>query len=240
MTDMILIRHGETDWNRELRFQGQIDVPLNDIGHLQARRVAERLVAEPIHHIYQSDLTRTRQTALPSAQRLSLAGVDEPGLREQHFGIVEGMRVADIKACHPDDWLCWLRFEADWAFAGGGESTRRFHARVTNAVRRLAAQHPRETLLIFTHGGVLDMIWRTAMGLALEGPRQSQIPNGGINRVRVDGDRIDVLAWADARHLDGMPAQPVYDQTKAAGLSTTAAAAALMTGGFAAVAPGSA
>lgn len=230
MTELILIRHGETDWNRELRFQGQVDVPLNDTGHLQARRVADRLAGEAIHHVYSSDLVRTRQTALPSAQRLALSGIDEPGLREQNFGQVDGMRVADIKSQYPHDWLEWLKFQADYAFGGGGESTRSFHARVTDAVRRLAAAHVGETLLVVTHGGALDMIWRTAMGLPLDGPRQSQIPNGGINRVRVHGERIDVLAWADARHLDGMPAQPVYDQSRAAAGAAIASALAPLAG----------
>ena len=67
MTDIILIRHGETDWNRELRFQGQVDVPLNATGHEQARRLAQRLAQEAVvaHHLVSSDLVRTRQTAQP-------------------------------------------------------------------------------------------------------------------------------------------------------------------------------
>ena len=65
MTELILIRHGETDWNRELRFQGQVDVPLNAIGHEQARRLGLRLATETLHELVCSDLTRTQQTALP-------------------------------------------------------------------------------------------------------------------------------------------------------------------------------
>ena len=221
MTELILIRHGETDWNRELRFQGQVDVPLNQTGLNQARRVAERFVGETIHHIYSSDLIRTRQTARPSAQVLSLTGVDEAGLREQNFGVVDGMRVADIKAKYPDEWLEWLQFSADYFFTDG-ESTRNFHARVSDAVARLAARHSGQKLLVVTHGGVLDMIYRSAMALALSGPRQSQIPNGGISRVRIDGEKIEILGWADVRHLGGMPAQPVYDQSRAATALTMA------------------
>eukprot|EP01042_Synura_sphagnicola_P018665 gene18665-biopygen18449 len=73
MTELILIRHGETDWNRELRFQGHVDVPLNATGHEQARRLADRLAAERpvVHHLICSDLIRTQQTATPSLQVLS-------------------------------------------------------------------------------------------------------------------------------------------------------------------------
>ena len=75
MTELILIRHGETDWNRELRFQGQIDVPLNDAGFEQSRRVAQCLADEPVHQLISSDLLRTRQTAQAPSQRLGLVAV---------------------------------------------------------------------------------------------------------------------------------------------------------------------
>ncbi|RYX94227.1 MAG: histidine phosphatase family protein [Comamonadaceae bacterium] len=214
MTDLILIRHGETDWNRELRFQGQVDVPLNAVGHEQARRIAQRLAAERIDHLYASDLLRTQQTAQPLSQQLTIEGIPETGLREQNFGLVDGMRVDDIKLQHPDAWDRWTQFNADWAFGGGAESTRVFHGRVMEAVRRLVASHPGQTLAVVTHGGVLDMIFRTARALDLHGPRQSEIPNAGLNRVRFNGDAIDIVGWADVSHLADLPPQPVYDQTK--------------------------
>ena len=125
------------------------------------------------------------------------------------------MRVDDIKARHPEDWAQWIRFEADYAFAGG-ESTRQFHARVMAAVRGLVLAHTGQTLVVVTHGGVLDMIYRTARALPLSGPRQSEIPNAGLNRVRITGEAIAILAWADTQHLADMPPQPRYDQTSLA------------------------
>jgi 2,3-bisphosphoglycerate-dependent phosphoglycerate mutase len=215
MTELILIRHGETDWNRELRFQGQVDVPLNATGHEQALRVARRLAGSTVHHIYCSDLLRTRETADPSATELALQLVPDAGLREQNFGAVDGMRVDDIKAQHAEAWDQWIRFDADYAFTGG-ESTRQFHTRVMQSLRRIAAAHPGQTLLVVTHGGVLDMVFRTARGLDLSGPRQSEIPNGGLNRVRLADDIFEILEWADTGHLNDMPPQPVYDQSKLA------------------------
>ncbi len=213
MTELVLIRHGETDMNRELRFQGHVNVALNDIGHAQARRLAERMAGEPADAVYASDLLRARQTAAPIAGELALQPVPEAGLREQSFGRVDGMRVADIQRDHPEAWAGWLRFEEDFAMPEG-ESTRAFHTRVIAAVQRLVAAHPRQTVVVVTHGGVLDMIYRTARCLGLNGPRQSEIPNAGVNRIRVRDGVFDILAWADTRHLADLPPQPVYDQRK--------------------------
>jgi 2,3-bisphosphoglycerate-dependent phosphoglycerate mutase len=213
MTELILLRHGETDWNRELRFQGHVDVALNAIGLEQARRLARRLAGERAHRLYASDLLRAQQTALPVGLQLGLSSVSDPALREQSFGRVDGMKVDDIKANHPQAWEGWLRFQEDFCMPEG-ETTRQFHARVMDAVHRLVAAHPGETLVVVTHGGVLDMIFRTARSLGLSGPRKSDIPNAGLNRVRVHEGGIDILTWADVKHLEDLPPQPVYDQLK--------------------------
>ena len=213
-TEVVLIRHGETDMNRELRFQGHVDVALNATGLQQARRLATRMAGEQADAVYVSDLMRAQQTAQEIAAQLALQPVPESGLREQSFGRVDGMRVDDIQKQHPECWEGWLRFEQDYAMPEG-ESTRQFHARVMEAVHRLVAAHPDQKLVIVTHGGVLDMIYRTARSLGLDGPRQSEIPNAGFNRIRVRGDgAIDILDWADTRHLADLPPQPVYDQKK--------------------------
>jgi 2,3-bisphosphoglycerate-dependent phosphoglycerate mutase len=216
MTELVMIRHGETDMNRELRFQGHVNVGLNATGLEQARRLAARLAGESARAVYASDLLRAQQTAHPIATQLALQPLPEAGLREQNFGRVDGMRVDDIKEQHPQAWEGWLRFEEDYAMPEG-ESTRQFHARVMEAVQRLAAAHPGEKLVVVTHGGVLDMIYRTALSLGLNGPRQSEIPNAGVNRIRVQGGALQIVDWADVRHLGGdLPPQPVYDQQKLA------------------------
>jgi probable phosphoglycerate mutase len=215
MTELVLIRHGETDMNRELRFQGHVNVGLNAVGLEQARRLAARMAGEQAHALYASDLLRARQTAEPIASGLALEPVPESGLREQNFGRVDGMRVGDIQRDHPEAWAGWLRFTEDFAMPDG-ESTRAFHGRVMQAVQRLVASHPDQTVVIVTHGGVLDMIYRTARSLGLNGPRQSEIPNAGLNRIRVREGAIDILHWADTRHLQDLPPQPVYDQRKLA------------------------
>lgn len=214
-TELILVRHGETDWNRELRFQGHVDVPLNAVGLAQAQRLAARLAGEAPHHLYQSDLQRAVQTAAPAALTLGLQGLSDAALREQNFGRVDGMRVDDIRQQFPTEWAQWVRFDENYAMPNG-ETTRQFHARVMGALQRLATAHWGQRLLVVTHGGVLDMVYRTARSLGLNGPRQSDIPNAGYNRVRLSADTVEILDWADTRHLVDLPAQPVYDQTKLA------------------------
>jgi probable phosphoglycerate mutase len=217
VTELILIRHGETDWNRELRFQGQIDVPLNDIGHEQALRLALRLAGESVQHLVSSDLMRVRQTAEPIASQLGLPVAASAALREQSFGIAEGMNASEIRSRHPRAWDDWLQFHADYAMPEG-ESARQFHARIMDALGHIVAAHEGQRVLVVTHGGALDMVWRTAHGLGLAGPRQSQIPNAGVNRVRIADasapQRIEIVDWADTRHLADLPPQPTYDQRR--------------------------
>ena len=217
-TDLILIRHGETAWNRELRFQGHADVPLNDMGHEQARRLGLRLASETaVQHIFSSDLMRAQQTAAPGAQQLSLPVATSAALREQFFGVVEGMRSDEIQSLHPRAWEEWLEFREDHAMPEG-ETPREFHARIIAALGNIASEHQGRHLIVVTHGGVLDMVWRTARGLSLSGPRRSDIPNAGFNRIRIADpqrpDDIEIVEWADTRHLADLPPQPTYDQTR--------------------------
>jgi len=217
-TDLILIRHGETAWNRELRFQGHADVPLNDIGHEQARRIGLRLAGESaVQHVISSDLMRAQQTAAPAASQLSLPVVTSAALREQFFGVVEGMRSDEIQNLHPRAWEEWLEFREDHAMPEG-ETAREFHARIIAALGGIASEHRGQHLIVVTHGGVLDMVWRTARGLSLSGPRRSDIPNAGFNRIRIadpaEPEAIEIVEWADTRHLADLPPQPTYDQTR--------------------------
>jgi len=203
MTEVILIRHGETDWNVQGRFQGHIDVPLNALGRRQAERMAERLAQERVDVFYCSDLLRTRQTAAPAARKLAIAAAPDAGLREQHFGVLEGLSFDEVQALHPQLLAEWLRHDPDYALPEG-ESVRAFHTRVLAAVQAIAERHAGQTLAIVTHGGVLDMVYRTVHGLPLHGPRDCAIPNAGLNRLRVEGDRFEIVDWADDAHLAGL------------------------------------
>lgn len=209
MTELVLIRHGETDWNRRLSFQGQIDTELNALGLAQAQRLGERLAREhaqtPFDQLVVSDLLRTRQTAAPTVAALGLAPQHSARLREQAFGILEGLSFDEIRLKHPSEFAQWALHDPDYALPGGAESRRIFHGRVIGALTELAARQPGQRLAVVTHGGVLDMVWRQARGLSLLGPRESLIPNAGINRVTVSSDgRFEIVGWADDAHVRGL------------------------------------
>ena len=208
MTELIFIRHGETDWNRQQRFQGQIDVDLNATGLAQAQRLAARLAAEPADVLISSDLGRALQTAAPLGRAWTLQAAPMRGLREQSFGMLEGLDVPTIQARHADLWREWLDHRADFALPGGGESLRQFHDRVLAAVRDIADTHAGRRVAVVTHGGVLDMLWRSAQSLPLDGLRRCAIPNAGINRLRWHGSGLHIELWGDDAHLAGLPEQP--------------------------------
>ncbi len=205
MTELLLIRHAETDWNRQMRFQGHSDVPLNARGLAQAQRLAHRLADEPLDCIVTSDLLRTRQTAQPLLSLRELTTEADAAWREQAFGVLEGLDAETIRTRHPEIWAAWLRHEADLA-PPGGESNLQFHARAIGALQALAKAHAGQRIAVVTHGGVLDMLWRTVHGLPLSGARSCLIPNTGLNRVQWDGARLKIIDWADASHLEGLPA----------------------------------
>jgi probable phosphoglycerate mutase len=200
-TELLLIRHGETDHNRQGRFQGQVDVPLNPAGRAQAERLAQRLRHEPLDALVSSDLSRARATAEPlRALRGGLHLSTDTAWREQAFGVLEGLVVAQARLSHPEAFAAWWQHTPEGA-PPGGESPRAFHARVLAALQALAAAHAGARVAVFTHGGVLDMVWRTVNGLPLSGPRECLIPNTGINRLRWRDGRLELLHWADAAHL---------------------------------------
>ena len=222
MTDFLLIRHGETAWNRELRFQGQLDVPLNDMGFEQAQRLKARMVQSLADwqaqdrvptRLISSDLLRAQQTAQPVAEVLGQTCTLNAGLREQCYGVFEGMRSPEIQAQYPEAWQRWLTFDAD-AAVDGAESTRDFHDRVIGALQALAHQYAGEHVVVVTHGGVLDMVWRHAQALSLSGPRVCDIPNAGVNQVAWRDGGLHIQLWADAAHLADLPEQPVYSQKR--------------------------
>jgi 2,3-bisphosphoglycerate-dependent phosphoglycerate mutase len=203
MLDLLVVRHGETDWNREHRWQGQTDVPLNATGQAQAQALARALRDEPAPDDFiSSDLQRALATAAPLAQAWGMGLQRDARWREQHFGLWEGLDWPTIRREHAALWPAWAEHAADFALPGG-ESMRQIHARVMAAVRTLGERHAGQRVAVLTHGGVLDMLWREANGLPLDGLREALIPNTGINRLRwhPDSGRLEILQWADAEHL---------------------------------------
>jgi probable phosphoglycerate mutase len=201
-TRLCIVRHGETAWNAEHRVQGQLDVPLNAIGQAQAKAAAKVLGREKFDAIYSSDLSRARQTAQPTANLLSMDVQLDKNLRERHYGIFERLTYAEVKVKFPEDYARFHAREPDYDFRTG-ESLKNFSARSIAVISKIAKECEGKSILVFTHGGVLDYLYRHITGLSLSAEREFGIPNAGLNRVELTGDRWQIRTWADVAHLDG-------------------------------------
>jgi len=142
VTTLLLVRHGETDWNAERRYQGHADIPLNARGREQAHALAERLAGEALDAIYSSDLSRARVTAEIVGDRLDVPVVADPDLREIDVGAVEGLTFDDRRAL--DGWQ--------------GEPKEHHAERILRAIRRIADLHPNGRVLVVTHGGSMRRV----------------------------------------------------------------------------------
>jgi probable phosphoglycerate mutase len=201
-TQLCIVRHGETAWNAEHRVQGQLDVPLNAIGLTQAQAAAKVLGQEKFDVIYSSDLSRARQTAQPTAERLGMQVRIESDLRERHYGIFERLTYAEVKVKFPEDYARFAARDPEYAFRTG-ESLKDFSARSIAILDRIAEANPGRNVLVFTHGGVLDHIYRHVARVPLSAERNFGIPNAGLNRLEVTPEGWRIRAWADIAHLDG-------------------------------------
>ena len=204
-TRILAIRHGETAWNVDARIQGHLDIPLNEVGRTQAARLAQGLAArDPLDHVYSSDLVRALETARTVADRLDVPLDTAVALRERCFGDLQGRTFAEVSAASPELAERWRRREPDWVPPGpDGESLLRFRERVTTAVDALAARHLGQSIALFTHGGVLDVLYRTATGLGLQDPRSWHIGNAAVNRLLWTPDGgLTLVGWADDSHLE--------------------------------------
>lgn len=201
LTRLFVIRHGETAWNLETRIQGHTDIPLNDNGRWQARRVADALVEEGVHAVYSSDLQRARDTADAIAQRLALPLQLETSLRERHFGRLEGRTQEEVAQHWPEEARRWRAREPGYG-PEGGETLQAFYDRCVTALTALAARHLGQTIAVVAHGGVLDCFYRAANHVPIELPRSWKIGNASINRLLYSPQGFAMLSWADSRHLD--------------------------------------
>lgn len=200
-THVIAIRHGETEWNREGRFQGHLNSALNPEGLAQARALGERLAAERFDLLLSSDLGRALQTAGAIAMRSGHEIVVEPRLRERRMGIFQGLTPAEVQARHPGEYARFRSHDPDYVIPGG-ESMRQFFERSVACFTGLAARHAGLTLVAVTHGGVLAMLYRHARAMPLQAARDFPLHNTGVNRFRHRLGAWELQIWGDIAHLE--------------------------------------
>ncbi len=198
--ELLLVRHGETEWNSQRRIQGQLDVPLNATGRQQAQALAARLTGIAVDAVYASDLARARQTAEPIADALGLPLRIDPRLRERHFGALQGRFYEELQRDAPEVHERMRSRDLDFDL-DGGETLPRFHRRVCDVLADLAGRHPQGRIVVVSHGGVLDCVYRMAGTMPLEAPRSWSLFNASLNTLAWADGACRVVAWGDVTHL---------------------------------------
>jgi broad specificity phosphatase PhoE len=199
MIRVFVARHGETEWNREGRWQGQGGPGLNETGRVQARALAMRLSALRVDALYSSDLARARETAEIAATATGLEPVLDPGLREVDVGDWRGLTRDEVSRRDPDGYRRWLGGEAGW---NGGETYAEMHARVVAAVERLVAASAVGRIAVISHGGAVRALAANAAGLPkhdrlrIEGAR-----NCSLTTLSYDHDGARLVGYNDDGHL---------------------------------------
>lgn len=205
MTRLILVRHGQSEANKEIYFAGHTDAPLTELGHKQAQAAAAYLKAhEHIDAVYASSLCRAMETARPTANAFGLSVIPEPGVREIFAGAWEGLPFSVLEKTYATDRGLWYTDLAN-ARCTGGETVAEVYERVTSAVTRIAEENDGKTVLIASHWTpILCMICR-----ALERPLAEigQCPepvNASIQIIRFEQGRFCPERLNITDHLEGI------------------------------------
>ncbi len=204
-TRILAIRHGEAAGNVDARIQGQLDIGLNPTGQWQAQRVGQALAHEPVAAIYSSDLSRAFETAQAIAQanraHASRAVTPHTGLRERHFGHLQGQTWEQIETEWPQDAKLWRGRDPHWSPVGG-ESLIVLRERIASCVNELASQHLGEQIVLVAHGGVMDALYRLATNQSIDAPRTWHLGNAAINRLLWTPQGLSLVGWGDVSHFD--------------------------------------
>jgi probable phosphoglycerate mutase len=202
-TKLCLIRHGETAWNAERRLQGHTDIPLNTKGILQARQMARALknINLIFDVLYTSDLKRAVDTANAIVELFGVEARVDSALRERHFGALQGLTIQEAPLLQPVIWHAHITRDLEHDLAGG-ESIQQFELRVQAALDKIQEQYSGKTILLVSHGGTLDMMYRIASKQDLRTERIASVPNASLNWItHQQGDGWSIEQWADTRHL---------------------------------------
>jgi alpha-ribazole phosphatase len=209
MLRLLLVRHGETEWNATGRYQGQTDIPLNAAGHRQAKAVAERLAAERIDAIYASDLLRAWATAEAIAEPHDVEPRPDARLREMNYGDWQGLTYQQIAEQAPEALAAW---NADRVHRTppGGESLADLATRAESLLAEIRAAHLEGTVAVVSHGGTVRMILCVLLGHPPASYWQFEMDNTGVSEIELQDRGPVVIRWNDVQHLKDNHRQTVF------------------------------
>ena len=201
---LVLVRHGETTWNVDGRVQGHSNSPLSEKGKRQVERLAHHLAKLKVNAICSSDSTRAMETANAIAAGHRFQVMPSQELRERNYGVLEGKTLAEAARTQGTWFLTWQgnRLNAPPA----GESQPEMCERILRALRAIAVAHPRQIVVISTHGGPIKSAVYEILRIPLTLWRLTWIENGSITILRGTPDVMRVASFNDTCHLGTMPA----------------------------------
>jgi len=178
-TEIILIRHGETEWNSQKRMQGHSNSDLSEVGRGQIQALGELMKNVSFDHIYSSDSLRTRQTAEAITQYSGHTLQFDQRIREKNLGVFEGLTSTEAKERHPEVYRLFKTAGANYVI-DEGESTQQLLERALEFIEEIRLRHPQERVVMVTHGGVVRVLMKHALGLSIDAPTRFIIKNTGI------------------------------------------------------------
>jgi probable phosphoglycerate mutase len=199
-TELILIRHGETEWNSLGRLQGHQDSPLSAKGLRQADALGARLAAVSFHALYCSDLGRALETARRIAARTGHPVLQDPRLRERGLGILEGLTREEASQRHPEVFAGFSTGGPDFVVPGGESIVQRLRHAV-ECLEELGARHAGARLVVVTHGGVLSGLFRHCLGIPPGTPRAFSVLNASWSQFNYHQGSFRLVTWGDVNHL---------------------------------------
>lgn len=199
--EIVVIRHGETEFNATGKIQGHLEVGLNDNGRLQSAAVAERLSKEPkISAVYSSDLRRALDTAEIIATSCGgLEVIKDPALRERHSGDLQGIVRHEAATINPEAHKASVSHSKDQEIPGGGESINQLNQRCTSCLQSIGDKHRGERVVVVTHGGVMRALHKRVY----PHERAKKVWTTSVSVFHLsDGDEWNIKMWGDVSHLN--------------------------------------
>jgi probable phosphoglycerate mutase len=199
-TEIILIRHGETEWNSQKRMQGHSNSDLSSVGQAQIQALGQWMKNVPFDLIYSSDSLRAKQTAEAITQFSGHELQFDQRLREKNLGVFEGLTSEEARERHPEVFRLFKTAGSKYVI-DEGESTQQLQDRALEIVNEIRIKHPEERVLLVTHGGFIRVVMKHSLGLSLETPTRFLIRNTGVFRL-VWEDKWLVSQMGGVSHLE--------------------------------------
>ena len=203
ITELIVVRHAESELNKRKIMQGHLDPPLSQLGERQAEAVAKRLRTYRLAALYSSDLQRAKQTAVAIASETGLTVQYDHRLRERHLGVLQGKTWEEAKKKHPEVAESIIRDDPHYVIPGG-ESRQQVMDRVIPFMQEMVSRYPGQRVGVVTHGGIVYLMLYYALQIPLTLHLNLQRPNAGLFVFVHDDQTWSLQCWGDTCHLDGL------------------------------------